>query len=167
MAAEIENEFAVPDHVNVAYIDVINEPDSIKEHKVVKTITRCTSGAYTICQVGIYLVLQILLGTLLSVWWGFWYGVAIFFTVWLVQPFIRLFVLAIRCFLIPYKSCVRSCCDPFYISVSHIFTNINFLHRRLDEKPLEHVVVAQPPAMVVNTAYDVSNAAYNVSYPTK
>ena len=40
MANEIVNEFSVPEHVNVAYHDVIHEPATIRDNFIVKIVTK-------------------------------------------------------------------------------------------------------------------------------
>ena len=58
-STEVEKEWDLPHHVEVAYHDVINEPENIKEHQVVKSITTCTRMVYNICQIGTYIFFQV------------------------------------------------------------------------------------------------------------
>merc|ERR1711931_574009 len=124
--------FEFPDHIKLDYAGVVNEPDYFGDGAVAscfKPVSACLNTWYDTIHVTTYYVLSILLGSVLSVLWGLVFAIVNFFTVWLVQPFIKLWFTAFRCAYMISRVWTRMFCDPCYesmaLQLSKIRGNVN------------------------------------------
>jgi len=119
--------FEFPTHIKLDYNGVVHEPDYFGNNKVAscfKPISACLNTWYDTIHVATYYILSIIFGSVLSVLWGIVFGIVNFFTVWCVQPFIKLFFTSFRCGYMVSRAWVRMFCDPINESLALALSKI-------------------------------------------
>ena len=118
-------EFPVPMHVD--FISVVNEPEYLgdsEEANRFKPVSAWLHAWYDTIHVRTYYVLALIFGSMLSILWGFVFGVVEFCTVWGVQPFLKLWFTAFRCGYMCNRAWFRMWCDPCFESAALAWSKI-------------------------------------------
>ncbi|CAH1778832.1 unnamed protein product [Owenia fusiformis] len=117
-----KDDFTHTEHIEVDFESVFFEPD---EPKMIGPVKLYYEMLYNVGLQGVYNFLAILFGIVLTLGCGILFGMCNFFTVWFLQPFVRMFLVFLRILHIFYKAFVGCFCDPCCNSLSLVCSRIN------------------------------------------
>ncbi|XP_013086022.2 caveolin-1-like [Biomphalaria glabrata] len=108
-------------HVKVAYEDVIAEPDGAHSFNCVWS---CAYRTYSCCKSFAYNLLTILSCLPLSICWGCLYAYVSFYSIWIITPLMRFYLINCGCCQKFYSACIQCYYQPCYEAMSYCFSNI-------------------------------------------
>jgi len=116
-------------YLKVAYPDVISEPSAIHSPKCSYQFTKLVFDNTVYFTYSLY---TIVFGGLLAFLYGLFCGALSFVMIWVIAPFVRLWLIPLGLMGKIWLAVVKCFCDPWYESCGRIFSNINMNlnHRR-------------------------------------
>nr|XP_055199947.1 caveolin-3 [Nyctereutes procyonoides] len=115
------------DIVKVDFEDVIAEPVGTYSFDGVWKVSYTT---FTVSKYWCYRLLSTLLGVPLALLWGFLFACISFCHIWAVVPCIKSYLIEIQCISHIYSLCIRTFCNPLFVALGQICSNIKVMLRK-------------------------------------
>ncbi|XP_036038140.1 caveolin-3 [Onychomys torridus] len=115
------------DIVKVDFEDVIAEPEGTYSFDGVWKVSYTT---FTVSKYWCYRLLSTLLGVPLALIWGFLFACISFCHIWAVVPCIKSYLIEIQCISHIYSLCIRTFCNPLFLALGQVCSNIKVALRR-------------------------------------
>ncbi|XP_038069283.1 caveolin-1-like [Patiria miniata] len=120
-ADEEDNMYGMTHHVKVKYAEVFKEADGADSFEPLANVM---GFVFTWTQLGFYRFFSLIFGVFLVFHWGIVFAFFNFFTVFIMQPTVKLTFILLRPLAMMHKALVRTLLDPLWQSNGLIFSRI-------------------------------------------
>ncbi|XP_029191350.1 caveolin-3-like [Acropora millepora] len=118
---------AMNDHVKVFFQDVFAEPEGSYS---IDGVWRTSFTAFVNTKYWCYRIITAVLGIPTAVLCGMYFACLSFDYIWCVMPCLRAYIIELQCLGKIFGLCLRTFCDPFFESVSRIFSGIKVMSQK-------------------------------------
>ncbi|CAG0921374.1 unnamed protein product [Notodromas monacha] len=115
------DECGINKHVNIAFGDVIAEPDATHGPDAP---WKMAYAAFTFVKSGIYGALAAVLGVPLAILWGFIFALLSFVFIWIITPLLRIFALFFAVVRNLFEMVTRTFIEPLFASIGALMSQI-------------------------------------------
>lgn len=119
---------AMNDHVKVFFQDVFAEPEGSYS---IDGVWRTSFTAFVNTKYWCYRIITAVLGIPTAVLCGMYFACLSFDYIWCVMPCLKAYIIELQCLGKIFGLCLRTFCDPFFESVSRIFSGIKFTSQKV------------------------------------
>ncbi|GFS94783.1 caveolin-1 [Nephila pilipes] len=119
----------VNDHINIAFEDVLAEPDS--NHTFI-CVWQNSFLLFDVVKFWFYRILSAILFIPFAFLWGLIFAVLTCLNVWIISPLLRTFDVILHIVHRVWSGIIRTFLDPVFKSIGQICSNVHVTNRRFD-----------------------------------